>query len=67
MKKSEAEKKWRKELLCIGLESSACMYDNGNFYWCFFMKDGTQRYWVNPSFETLVMLGVDPSFAKENS
>lgn len=67
MTKAEAERKWREELLRTGVESSYCMYDRGRFYWCFFMKDGTQRHWTDPTYETLVMLGVDPDYARENS
>lgn len=67
MTKAEAERKWREELLRIGVEEAGCMYDRGNFYWFFEMKDGNTRFWKSPSYETLVMLGVDPAYAKENS
>lgn len=67
MTKAEEERKWREELLAIGVEGGGCMYDRGNFYWFFEMKKGNTRYWTNPSYETLVMLGIEPEYAKENS
>ena len=67
MKKAEAERKWREKLLAVGVECAGCMYDHGNFYWFFKMKDGEMRYWTNPIYETLVMLGIDPEYARENS
>lgn len=67
MTKAEAERKWREELLHIGVEEAGCMYYRGNFYWVFDMKDGNTRYWTSPSYETLVMLGIEPKYAKENS
>ncbi len=67
MTKTEAERKWREELLSVGVKEAGCMYHYGSFYWYFELNDGTMRYWTCPSYETLVMLGVDPAYAKENS
>ena len=66
MNKAEREKRWRDDLIPVGVQKYAVMYDHGNFYWCFFMKNGTQRYWTNPSFETLILLGVDEEYARRN-
>jgi hypothetical protein len=55
MKKNKAyyEKKFREYIKPIGIEWTCCMEERGNYYYCFMLKNGEQRFWTNCSQETL--------------
>ena len=63
MKKAEAEKKMLEHIKEKGLKSWTKMNGEGRtynrWYYCFFLKNGEQRFWTNPSDEFKKELGVD--------
>ena len=42
-----------KHLLEVGVENWCETYERGNYYYCFWLKNGEQRYWTNMSEEHL--------------
>lgn len=40
-----------KHLLEVGVENWCETYERGNYYYCFWLKNGEQRYWTNMSEE----------------
>ena len=56
-KKKIAEDKFVNMLLEIGIKSM-CESDEGrNTYYCFWLKNGDQRYWINLSQENRIKVG----------
>ena len=55
MKKNKAyyEKQFVEELLKVGVSQYSAMDERNNTYYCFWLKDGTQRYWTNMSEKNL--------------
>ena len=46
MTREEEVEQWSDDVLSQGsVESYMTMYENGVWYWCFFLDSGVQRYW----------------------
>ena len=58
MRKAEAEEKWVEQVLEVGVENYAKMYENRKMNWCFFLKNGAQRFWSDISEANQRKLGV---------
>ena len=63
MKKAEAELVLLNQIKEHGLKSYSAMQGEGrkynNVYYCFYLKNGHQVYWTNPSDEFKKELGIE--------
>lgn len=59
IKKADAEKQFIQQVLNAGgIKSYYEMYERGNYYYCFDLKDGSRRYWTNLSEDGAKKLGI---------
>lgn len=57
MKKADIEKLFIQQLIDAGgIKSFYRIYEQGNFYYCFDLNNGTRRYWTNLSEESIKKL-----------
>lgn len=58
MKKAQQEEIFVTHIKEIGIKSYSKMYDHGNWYWAFTLKNGERRYWTNLSPRGMAELGI---------
>ena len=57
-KKIEAEKKFVEQILAVGIERVYETDEGNKTYYCFDLKNGTQRFWRDLSEENRAKLGI---------
>lgn len=58
-KKALVEEKFVNMLLEIGIKTKCESTEGRNTYYCFWLKNGDQRYWTNLSKENRIKLGFE--------